>query len=76
MIIKKDLIIVDNSPLAFAFDSENGLPIKTWYDDKNDTELYKIINDKFVQFENAPPIFSTSAVSKFSKFKNSNFLQE
>ena len=40
----KDVIIVDNSPLAYTFDVDNGLPIKTWYDDKNDTELYKIIN--------------------------------
>ena len=38
----KDLIIVDNSPLAFAFDSENGLPIKSWYDDKNDNEFENI----------------------------------
>ena len=38
----KDLIIVDNSPLAYSFDIENGLPIKTWYEDKNDIELYKI----------------------------------
>ena len=39
----KDLIIVDNSPLAYAFNAENGLPIKTWYDDRNDTELNKIL---------------------------------
>ena len=38
----KDLVIVDNSPLAYAFDIDNGLPIKTWYEDKNDIELYKI----------------------------------
>ena len=38
----KDLIIVDNSPLAYAFDSDNGLPIKTWYDDPEDNELNKI----------------------------------
>ncbi len=38
----KDLIIVDNSPLAYAFDSDNGLPIKTWYEDKKDNELEKI----------------------------------
>ena len=38
----KDLIIVDNSPLAYAFNAENGLPIKTWYDNRNDTELNKI----------------------------------
>ena len=38
----KDTIIVDNSPLAYAFDSENGLPIKTWYEDPDDKELKKI----------------------------------
>ena len=38
----KDLIIVDNSPLAYAFDNDNGLPIKAWYDDQNDRELEKI----------------------------------
>ena len=39
----KDVIIVDNSPLAYAFDMENGLPIKSWYEDKNDTEFEKIM---------------------------------
>ena len=38
-----DLIIVDNSPLAYTFNIENGLPIKTWYDDPNDKELNKIL---------------------------------
>ena len=38
----KDIIIVDNSPFAYAFDSENGLPIKSWYDDPDDIELKKI----------------------------------
>ena len=38
----KDLVIVDNSPLAYAFDSDNGLPIKGWYNDKEDKELDKI----------------------------------
>ena len=39
----KDLIIVDNSPIAYTFDSDNGLPIKTWIDDPDDKELMKLV---------------------------------
>ena len=38
----KDIVIVDNSPLAYAFDNDNGLPITSWFDDKNDKELFDI----------------------------------
>ena len=37
-----DLIILDNSPLAYSFDIDNGLPVKAWYEDKNDNELDKV----------------------------------
>ena len=39
----KDLIIVDNSPIAYTFDSDNGLPIKTWIEDPDDNELMKLV---------------------------------
>ena len=39
----KDLIIVDNSPIAYTFDSDNGLPIKTWIEDPDDRELMKLL---------------------------------
>ena len=39
----KDLIIVDNSPIAYTFDSDNGLPILTWTDDPDDRELMKLL---------------------------------
>ena len=39
----KDVIIVDNSPMAYLLNNENGLPIITWFDDKKDRELYKIL---------------------------------
>ena len=39
----KDIVIVDNSPLSYALHPENGLPILTWFEDKNDTELYQIM---------------------------------
>ena len=38
----KDVVIVDNSPMAYLLNSDNGLPILTWFDDKNDRELYRI----------------------------------
>ena len=62
----KDLIIVDNSPLAYAFDIDNGLPIKTWYEDKNDDELNKI--SKLLEF-----LAKTKDVRKYiNKFVKDN----
>ena len=39
----KDLMIVDNSPIAYTFDSDNGIPIKTWIEDPEDKELMKLL---------------------------------
>eukprot|EP00826_Nyctotherus_ovalis_P034091 TRINITY_DN2797_c0_g1_i1.p1 TRINITY_DN2797_c0_g1~~TRINITY_DN2797_c0_g1_i1.p1 ORF type:complete len:288 (+),score=63.14 TRINITY_DN2797_c0_g1_i1:633-1496(+) len=38
----KDVVIVDNSPSSYALQPCNGIPIKTWRDDENDTELQKL----------------------------------
>ena len=38
----KDVILLDNSPIAYMLHPENGFPIKTWYDDKSDRELYNL----------------------------------
>ena len=35
----KDVIIVDNSIISFAFNLQNGIPIKAFLGDKNDEEL-------------------------------------
>lgn len=37
-----DVIIVDNSPIAFMFQPENAIPCISWYDDMGDTELDRI----------------------------------
>jgi len=39
----KDIIIVDNSPVAYALNQYNGFPIKSWFEDLNDNELLKSI---------------------------------
>jgi len=38
----KDVIIVDNSPVAYEFHKENAIPISTWMDDENDVELLRV----------------------------------
>ena len=35
----KDVIILDNSPVAYMLQPENALPIVSWYDDMSDKEL-------------------------------------
>ncbi|CAI2360138.1 unnamed protein product [Moneuplotes crassus] len=39
----KDVIIIDNSPNAYAFQQENAIPISSWYNDLCDTSLYQIL---------------------------------
>lgn len=38
----KDVIIVDNSPVAYLFQPENAMPAVSWYDEPSDTELNRI----------------------------------
>lgn len=39
-----DVIIVDNSPIAYLLQPENALPILSWYDDMTDRELPRLGN--------------------------------
>ena len=44
--INKDLrniVFIDNNAISFKLQEKNGIPIKSWYDDYEDLELYKLI---------------------------------
>ncbi|KAJ3398447.1 hypothetical protein CcCBS67573_g03363 [Chytriomyces confervae] len=39
----KDVIILDNSPVSYIFHPANAIPISSWFNDPNDTELLDLI---------------------------------
>lgn len=39
----EDVILIDNSPNSYRLQTENALPISTWYDDPSDTELFDLL---------------------------------
>jgi len=39
----EEIIIVDNSPMAYALQPYNAIPITSWFDDRSDTELRELL---------------------------------
>lgn len=39
----RNVIIVDNSPQAYAWQPENGVPILSWFEDPRDNQLNRLV---------------------------------
>ena len=39
----QDVIIIDNNPMSYIYNIDNGIPILTWYENQKDDELMKLI---------------------------------
>jgi len=39
----EEIIIIDNSPHSYAFNPQNAIPCKSWFDDHTDTELLDLL---------------------------------
>jgi hypothetical protein len=71
----KDVIIIDNSPSAYLFQPENAIPIVSWYQNKSDKELSKLIPfltnlakvDDVRKFLSSPKAYCQTPVSQSTK---------
>ena len=60
-------VLVDNSPHAFGYQVDNGIPIESWFDDPHDTELLKL--EQFLETLHGVHDVRAVVRSKFQTYK-------
>lgn len=71
----KNVIIVDNSPQAYAWQPENGVPILSWFEDPRDNQLNRLVPvlERLAQVDDVreyiPKIIGRNSVNYYEAFK-------
>lgn len=60
-------VLVDNSPHAFGYQVDNGIPIESWFDDPSDKELIKL--EKFLKTLQKADDVRTIVRNQFQTYK-------
>mmetsp|Transcript_1651 Transcript_1651/g.2611 ORF Transcript_1651/g.2611 Transcript_1651/m.2611 type:complete len:312 (+) Transcript_1651:67-1002(+) len=69
-VLNRDLsktVLVDNSPYAYGYQIDNGIPIESWFDDDEDTELLKLVG--FLRQLHSAPDVRKLLRDRFKTFK-------
>jgi CTD small phosphatase-like protein 2 len=63
----RKMVLVDNSPHAFGYQIDNGIPIESWFDDPDDTELLNLV--RFLSTLHPCKDVRTAVRSEFETFR-------
>ncbi|XP_057303560.1 carboxy-terminal domain RNA polymerase II polypeptide A small phosphatase 1-like [Hydractinia symbiolongicarpus] len=62
-----NVVIIDNSPASYIFHPENAVPVTSWFDDKDDTELMDLI--PFLESISSADNCITALQNNYSRYK-------
>ncbi|XP_067643171.1 phosphatase Herzog isoform X1 [Eurosta solidaginis] len=70
------IVIVDNSPASYIFHPDNAVPVKSWFDDTNDSELLELIPlfEKLSKVDSVYSVLcnSNNPLNNVAKINNTN----